>query len=128
MSLPGFWRKLAPRASGFTLLALLRDAGYRVMILTKGPQQPVHAWGDKVDWCREHLPGVPVTVTDDKSAVPGDLLVDDWLPYVDRWQQRWPAGRVIVPAHPWNDRMVPDARRMRDDGNSRAAMAEWLRH
>lgn len=102
MAAPGFWRTPAPRAAGLELLRLLRQAGLQPCVLTKGPQDLPHAWGDKVAWCRQHLPGVPVIVTDDKALVPGAVLVDDWLPYVARWQQRWPAGLAIVPAQPWN--------------------------
>jgi 5'-nucleotidase len=127
LSTPGFWSSLAPRAAGFSLLALLRNAGYQVNVLTKGPRDAPQTWADKVAWCRKHLPGVPVIVTDDKTPVCGDVLVDDWLPYVERWQRRWPEALVIVPAQPWNAQMAIQPRRLRDDGNDRAALVDALR-
>jgi len=124
MHAPGFWRGLAPRAPGFELLAMLWEAGFRVHILSKGPREAPHAWADKVAWCRAHLPGIPVTVTDDKALVHGHVLIDDWLPYVARWQLQWPAGLAIVPAHPWNAQAVAGPYCLRYDGrNGEAVMA-----
>jgi len=128
MSAPGFWRRLTPRAPGFELLGLLRDAGFRVHVLTKGPHDAPQAWADKVAWCRAYLPDVPVTVTDDKARVHGHVLVDDWLPYVERWQRQWPAGLAIVPAQPWNVRAPSGPRCVRDDGNDRAAIVAAVRN
>jgi len=48
------------------------------------------------------VPDLPVVVCDDKSRVHGHVLVDDWLPYVERWQRQWPEGLAIIPAQPWN--------------------------
>jgi 5'-nucleotidase len=128
MSAPGFWRELAPRASGFELLVLLRDAGFRSHVLTKGPYDAPQVWADKVAWCRANLPGVPVIVTDDKARVHGHVLVDDWLPYVERWQRQWPAGLAIVPAQPWNIHAQSGPRCVRDDGNDRDAIIAALRN
>jgi 5'-nucleotidase len=119
MSTPGFWRELAPRARGFELLGLLRDAGFHVHVLTKGPYDAPQVWADKVAWCRIHLPEVPVIVTDDKTRVHGHVLVDDWLPYVERWHRQWPTGLVIVPAQPWNVQAVLGRLLVRDDGSNR---------
>jgi hypothetical protein len=126
MGAPGFWRGLAPRALGFELLDLLREKGFRVHILTKGPYEAPHVWADKVSWCRAHLPGVPVIVTDDKALVHGHVLVDDWPPYVVRWQQHWPSGIAIVPAHNWNARMLTGPACVRYDGNNRDAVVAAL--
>jgi 5'-nucleotidase len=127
MSVSGFWRELAPRAPGFELLGLLRDAGFRVHILTKGPYDAPQVWADKVAWCRAHLPDVPVIVTDDKARVHGHVLVDDWLPYVEGWQRQWPAGLAIVPAQPWNVQAALGQRCIRDDGRDRDAVTAALR-
>ena len=83
-------------------------------------------WADKVAWCRAHLPDVPVIVTDDKTQVHGDVLVDDWLPYVDRWQRQWPSGLAIVPAQPWNVEAAIRPRCIRDDGTDRDAIVTAL--
>jgi hypothetical protein len=127
MSASGFWRELAPRAAGFELLQLLRDAGFRVHVLTKGPYDAPQVWADKVAWCRSHLPDVPVIVTDDKTRVHGHVLVDDWLPYVECWQRQWPAGLAIVPAQPWNLQVALGPLRIRDDGTNRDAVSAALR-
>jgi 5'-nucleotidase len=127
MSVPGFWRELARRSSGFELLTLLREAGFRVHVVTKGPHDAPHVWADKVAWCRAHLPDVPVIITDDKARVHGHVLVDDWLPYVERWQRQWPEGLAILPAQPWNVHAALGSRRMRDEGNNRDAIIAALR-
>ena len=119
MSAPGFWRELLPRTEGFELLNLLRDAGFRVHVITKGPYDAPQAWADKVAWCRAHLPDVPVIVTDDKARVHGHLLVDDWPPYVERWQRQWPAGLAIIPTQPWNVSLPLGPRCVRYDRNNR---------
>ena len=119
MSAPGFWRGLQPRPEVFELLGILRNAGFRVHVLTKGPYDAPQAWADKVAWCRAHLPDVPVIVTDDKTRIHGHLLVDDWPPYVERWQRQWPAGFAIVPAQPWNVRLPLGPRCVRYDPKNR---------
>ena len=127
MSTPGFWRELPRRAEGFELISVLRDAGFSVHVLTKGSHNAPCAWADKVAWCRAHLPDVPVTVTDDKARVHGHLLVDDWLPYVERWQQQWPTGAAIIPTQPWNARLSLGPRCVRDDWNNRGTLINLLR-
>jgi 5'-nucleotidase len=127
MSAPNFWRDLPPRRPGMELLALLRDLGFRIHVLTKGPGDAAHVWAEKVAWCHEHVPGVPVTVTDDKARVHGHVLVDDWLPYVEDWQRQWPDGLAIVPAHSWNAGAVEGPRLIRDEGGSREKVHALLR-
>jgi hypothetical protein len=127
MSVPGFWRELPPRADGFELLGLLRDAEFSVHVLTKGAYDAPETWADKVAWCRAHLPDVPVIVTDDKSRVHGHVLVDDWPPYVEGWQRQWPTGLAIVPAQPWNVRLAQRPRCVRYDGNNRETLIQLLR-
>lgn len=128
MSAAGFWRGLAPRGPGFELLTILRDEGFHVHVLTKGPYDAPQVWADKVAWCRAHLPDVPVIVTDDKARIHGHVLVDDWLPYVERWQRQWAAGLAIVPAQPWNVQAPSGPRCIRDDGNDRDAVIAALRN
>jgi len=102
LAAPGFWRGLSARPQGMALLEMLRGAGFAVHVVTKGPYAAPQVWADKVAWCRAHVPDVPVVVCDDKSRVHGHVLVDDWLPYVERWQRQWPEGLAIIPAQPWN--------------------------
>ena len=124
METPGFWRTLPKNVLGFELLGLLREGGFELHILSKGPREVPQIWADKVYWCRTNVPGVPITITDDKSLVYGNILVDDWYPYVHHWQQRWPDGLGILPAHPWNDEIDLGIRCVRFDGtNARSAAA-----
>jgi hypothetical protein len=67
-------------------------------------------------------------VTDDKARVHGHVLVDDWLPYVERWQRQWPAGLAIVTAQPWNVDAPSGPRCVRDEGSNRDAVVTALRN
>jgi 5'-nucleotidase len=122
---PGFWKNLPVHEAGFDVIRVLRALGYDLMVLTKGPTTKPAAWGEKVEWCRKHLPdNTPVTITEDKSLVYGRILVDDWPEYFEPWLHYRPRGVVICPAHPWNvdaetrhpnhvwryDRDAPDAK------------------
>jgi len=101
---PGWWRNLEPLPLGMTIASGLSDLGFRLMVLTKGPmKRNPAAWGEKVEWCRQHLPDVPITVTTDKGLTYGKILVDDWPEYVERWLEWRPRGLVLMPAHPWNE-------------------------
>ena len=99
---PGFWRNLRPLALGFHIVEELRALNFALHVLTKGPKSNGVAWGEKLDWAREHLPDATVTVTGDKSIVYGRILVDDFSPYFLAWLKNRPRGLVICVAHPWN--------------------------
>jgi 5'-nucleotidase len=99
---PGWWRDLPIHQPGMDLVELLKEMGFDLMVLTKGPWKSTQAWTEKVEWCRKHLPDVPVTITEDKGLMYGKVLVDDWPAYGIRWLQWRPRGLLIVPAWPWN--------------------------
>jgi 5'-nucleotidase len=99
---PGFWRNLARIEDGFSVLDVLRNIGYSLMVLTKGPVRKTSAWTEKVDWCAQHLPGVAVTVTHDKSLVYGRVLFDDYPEYIVPWLRHRPRGLVAMLDQPWN--------------------------
>lgn len=101
-SQPRFWRNLPRIELGFRVLALLEEQTYRITVLTKGPASTTRAWTEKRDWCHEHLPGKPVTVTEDKGLVYGRVLFDDYPEYIIRWQQWRPRGLVLMLDQPWN--------------------------
>ena len=101
-SVPGWWKNLPEHAPGLELCALLGNMGFDLQVLTKGPWSNSSAWAEKVEWCREHLPGVPVTITEDKGIMYGKVLVDDFPPYGIAWLNWRPRGLLIVPAWPWN--------------------------
>jgi len=102
MSTPGFWRDLRPIPAGLRLVEVLKELEFETFIFTKGPSDNSNAWAEKFDWCRVHVPELKVIVSEDKSVVHGDVLVEDWPPYIVQWRQRWPNGFVIIPAQPWN--------------------------
>ena len=101
-SVPGFWRNLRPLPLGFQIIKTLRDLGFDTHIVTKGPSDQPLAWMEKVEWCRQHVPQIPIVIAEDKGLVRGEVLVEDWPPYILRWLQACPWGLVIVPARPWN--------------------------
>lgn len=102
-SQPGFWLNLEPLPVGFEIVGVLKRFEFELHVLTKGPSVRSSARDEKVRWCEKHLPGVPVTISDDKSLVYGKILVDDWPPYFTAWLRYRPRGLVVVPAQPWNE-------------------------
>jgi 5'-nucleotidase len=130
-SLPGFWRSLEEIELGFDVVKMLLELDYRLHVLTKGPSSKTStaAFAEKVDWSRQHLPGVPVTISDDKGLVYGKVLLDDWPPYVERWLQWRPRGLVIAVAQSWNtDIESLNERIIRYDGSNREYVKEMLYH
>lgn len=103
---PGWWLRLERLECGFDVLKMCQEIGFSIHVLTKGPYKAPVAWGEKAQWCREHLPGIPVTITEDKGLVYGRVLVDDWPDYIASWLAFRPRGLVIVPAHSWNEHLV----------------------
>ena len=127
-AVPGFWRNLERLPLGFDVLHELEALKFQPYILSKGPSSNSLAWMEKVDWCRAHIPHVPIIVTEDKGLVYGKVLVDDWPPYIERWLKWRPRGLVVVPAQPWNldiEARFP-ARCVRYDGNNLAQVRERL--
>merc|ERR1719164_265702 len=77
---PGFFRGLPPMAGGVAALKALDAKGYRVMLCTSPVSTSAHCAGEKFEWVREHLgpEWVPkIILTSDKTAVRGDVLIDD---------------------------------------------------
>lgn len=99
---PGFWRNLPPIPEGFAVLEMAKRLKFQPMVLTKGPFKTTSAWTEKVDWCRQYVPEVPVTISEDKGLVYGRVLFDDWPPYIERWLEWRPRGLIVMLDHPWN--------------------------
>lgn len=94
----GWWRELPDLTFGHHVLHWLREIGFDIHILTKGPYRTTSAWTEKVEWCRARLsPDAKVTITEDKSLVYGRVLVDDYPDYMTAWLEWRPRGLGIMP-------------------------------
>ena len=103
MKMPGFYRNLEPIESGMRLYRFIVKTGFQPHILSKGPNYAPNAWTEKLEWCQQHLPEkTPVNICQFKEMVYGRVLVDDWIPYVQKWLAARPRGTVILPSRPWN--------------------------
>jgi 5'-nucleotidase len=99
---PGFWRGLPRIQLGFEVVEVMRTIGFGLHVLTKGPRSTPSAWSEKLEWCLAEIPDATVTVTGDKSAFYGRVLLDDWPPYFLSWRKVRPRGVVVCVAQPWN--------------------------
>jgi hypothetical protein len=103
MSSQVWWEGLPRLQLGWDVLQVAREQGYRIMILTQGPNRYPSAWSGKKLWIDRNLgPGTDVTITRDKGLVYGKVLVDDYPEYVKRWLTWRRNGLVIMPANGWN--------------------------
>lgn len=98
----GWYRELEPLPLGFEIVKVLKEVGFRLMILTKGNPRTPNAYNEKVEWCQRYIPEAEITITHDKGIVYGKILVDDWEPYVVRWLEHRPRGLVLMPDQKWN--------------------------
>ncbi len=93
---PGFWRNLPRLSWGWNVLAIAREIGYDIHVLTKGPTTGSRAWMEKVDWVRENLPDACLHITDDKRIAYGRVFVDDYYPFMELWLKNRPRGLGVV--------------------------------
>jgi hypothetical protein len=129
---PGFWRGLERIERGFEVVDRMRRIGFGLHVLTKGPRATVGAWSEKLAWCIAELPDAMVTITSDKSAVYGRVLLDDWPAYFVAWLKARPRGLVICVAQPWNADYraggpLEHANVLRYDGSNQAEVETRLR-
>lgn len=97
-SQPGWWLGLERLPSGFLMLNLVREVGFSVHVLTKGPRRTSGAWGEKLQWCQRHIDAdVDITITQDKGLVYGRCLVDDYVPFMMGWLKNRPRGLGLMP-------------------------------
>jgi len=107
MQKPGWWRNLPKYQPGFDVFKIAQELNLEIHVLTKGPSVNTSAWGEKIEWCRNHLPeDTKITLTEDKGLVYGKILVDDWPEYVTRWLKWRPRSLVIMPAHEHNKNYI----------------------
>lgn len=106
---PGWWRKLPKIPLGFTILRMAHRIGFKIHILTKGPDSKPEAWSEKVEWSQAHLREAlgpeaefDITITQNKSLVYGKVLVDDYPEYMDAWLKHRPRGLGIMPLYDYN--------------------------
>jgi 5'(3')-deoxyribonucleotidase len=102
-SLPGFWRNFEKLQQGFDILAIMDELKFSNYVLSKSPRKFPLAASEKIGWCVEHLPHMPVILSEEKALVYGKVLVDDWKPYVETWIKWRPRGLVISVAQRWNE-------------------------
>lgn len=102
-SRPGWWRNLPMLQAGDQIVDILRHLGYEIHIASRGPTGHPQAWTEKVQWVQDRMPFVKaIHITEDKSMLHGDVLVDDWPSYCDKWIQRNSRGLIVMPAHDYN--------------------------
>jgi 5'(3')-deoxyribonucleotidase len=103
-SQPGFWRNLPRIERGFEVVQVLREIGFGINVLTKGPKarSVLLAWTEKAEWSAEHMPYASVTITQHKHRHYSRVLFDDWPDYWMPWARVRPRGLVISVAQPWN--------------------------
>jgi 5'-nucleotidase len=104
----GWWLNLPKFQLGWDVLEVVKELGYSVSILTKGPKTNHTAWSEKLQWCNKHLVKYidGVTICHDKSIVYGAVLVDDFPAYIKSWLDHRPRGLVIMPAHDYNSDFI----------------------
>lgn len=93
---PGFWYGLPSLQWGMDIMALARNIGFDIHILTKGPTTGSLAWKEKVDWVHDHLEDVTLHITEDKRIAYGRVFVDDYWPFMELWLRNRPRGLGIV--------------------------------
>jgi len=100
---PGFWENLEPISAGFKVFNTIVKIGFTPMVVSKGPSHKSRAWAEKFNWVRKHLPGVQLTLTEDKTLSYGRVLFDDWPGYYEPWLAVRPRGLVVALARPENE-------------------------
>lgn len=93
-TMPPFYRNLPVCDGAHQFMRLLHPA--RPIVLTGCPLGG-YAERQKIEWYKEHFPGVPVVCTMSKDKRDfcrrGDILIDDTASAGDRWQE---AGGVFI--------------------------------
>lgn len=114
-----WWANLDEFSLGMDIWYIVHRMGLRKMILTQGPRNNANALAGKKLWIDEHLGSdVEFTMTRDKGLVYGNILVDDWPEYIERWLKWRKRGLVIMPAGKHNVNFFhPQV--IRYDGNNR---------
>ena len=122
-----WWANLPRFQLGWDVLEIAQGLGYDIMILTQGPRRNPASWSGKKRWIDENLgPDLDVTITRNKGAVYGKVLVDDFSVYVEKWLTWRPRGTVIMPANDSNQDFEHE-HVIRYDGTNLEQVKEALR-
>jgi len=106
----GFFLGLPPMAGGVAALHALAARGYRVFLCTAPVTTSAHCAGEKFEWVRHHLgpEWVPkIILTSDKTAVRGDVLIDDKPAIRGTHNATW---QQLMFDAPYNLKCAPTAR------------------
>ena len=99
---PGFWQNLEEIPEGMQVVQMMRNAGYALNILSKGPRKAANAWTEKLLWVQDRIPDADVSIVHVKGRHYGRVLFDDWPKYIEPWLKYRPRGQVLMLDQPWN--------------------------
>ena len=97
-----WWANLPKLQLGWDILKVAEKLGYKISILSQGPDKNPNAWAGKKEWQNKYLDGYEIDITRDKSRVYGRVLVDDFPDYASAWLAHRPRGLVIMPENKGN--------------------------
>ena len=112
---PGWWKNLPRLEGALEVISYAKYLNYDVHIVSKAPYNKPLAWTEKVEWCRaqQELRGIPINLVSDKSLFRGDVLYDDYEPYVASWLIKNPTGLGVIPKETSNSgTFLPGSDRM----------------
>lgn len=105
-----FFRNQKPLPGAIEAINKLIDSNlFEIYILSVPLYTSPHSYSEKVESIREHLPRLlnRIILTQDKSLIKGDYLIDDSLHWKDKWESE---GKTFIHFNPrkdtkkqWND-------------------------
>ena len=114
----GWWRRLRKFKLGWDILECANFLGFSLNIVSRGPDDSPNAWQEKWEWCKNNIPYKhTVTITEDKSLIFGDVLVDDYYLYAEEWLKRHQDGTVIMPVNCYHRTLKDDRVTVYDGSN-----------
>jgi len=100
---PGFFRRLAPIEGCSYALKRLMHNGHKIFVATSGCTP--HSFTEKVEWCHEHLPFIPLShicLIHHKSQLHGDVIIDDGPHNARAFRQSNPRAAAVSMIWPYN--------------------------
>lgn len=98
----GWWQNLEKLEHGFNLYELAQKFNHDIYITTQGPNSSPNAWSEKFLWSKKETPNAKLIITQNKSIINGDYLVDDYPPYLKDWLKTRKDAIAIMPVHSLN--------------------------